>query len=166
MVLKCPKCGKSLPDDVVYCSYCGRGIKQSARTSQVSAGGILLIVAAAASVVIFAQSVRALAMMYNWYPPDVAEAWAPYDQLVAVLTFVGLVFGFLAGALSLTRRSFRWTVVCAVLCTLSGASTWITSVIAPGANPVFSFFYFFLPLFIPALIGTLLIFPRKAEFKQ
>jgi len=125
-----------------------------------------MIVAAVASLIIFVQSVRALITIYNWYPPAVAQAWTPYDQMVAVFTFAGLVSGFSAGGLSLARKSFTWTMVSATLGTLLGAATWVTSLITPGANVVSSFFYFFLPLFTPALIGTALVYPRKAEFKR
>jgi len=166
MALKCPKCGKILPDDAVYCLYCGHGIQPYARTSQVSAGGILIIVAAVTSLIIFIQSLRALITIYNWYPLAVAQAWAPYDLLVAIFTFTGLMFGLSAGILTLARRSYVWTMVSATLCTLSGAATWITSMIAPGSNVQSSLIYFFLPLFVPALIGTALIFPRNPEFKQ
>lgn len=164
MVISCPKCGKTIQDDSVYCSYCGHGLKPSAKTIQVSAGGTLLIIAAVASFIFFALSVKALATIYNWYPPETAQAWTPYNQLIAVFTFAGLVFGFLAGLLSLARKDYGRTVLLSVLCTVSGLGTFVASIITPSSNVVFSFFYFFLPLFLPAAVGTVLIYPRRAEF--
>lgn len=162
---KCPKCGENVADDSVYCPHCGHGIKPSARTSQVSAAGTLMIIAAVAGFIFFLVSVRALSQIYSWYPPTVAESWLVYDQMLTGFSFTGFLFGFLSGLLSLARRRYNLTMACAVLCTLSGAGAWTVSMIIPLANAWYSFLYYFLPAFTTALIGTVLIYPRKAEFK-
>jgi len=166
MVSTCPKCGRNVPDDSVYCPHCGHGIQPSARTMQVSAGGTLLIVAGVASLIFFAQSIRALTQIHTWYPPVFAQSWLVYIQVFTVFSFTGLLFGVSAGTLSLARRSFRWTMASAVICTLSGAGAWTISMIIPFANPWYSLLYYFLPMFAAALIGTVLIYPRRAEFKR
>jgi hypothetical protein len=166
MVRKCPKCGRNVPDDSVYCAYCGYGMQSSARTTQVSSGATLIIVATVASLIHFILSIKALANIYLWYPPTVAEGWVPYDKMLLALSFTGFLGGISAGALSLARKRYRWTMASAVLCTLSGAGAWITSIIIPFADWGYSTFYFFLPMFVPAIIGTLLIYPRMVEFKQ
>ena len=166
MVVKCPKCAREVQDDSVYCPHCGHGLKPSAITTQVSAGGTLIVVTAVASFIHFMLSLQALANIYRWYPPLVAQNWIIYDQMLTIFSFTGLLFGFSAGTLSLTRRKYKWTIVCAILSTISGGSAWITSIIIPFSNWGYSTYYFFLPLLIPALIGALLILPRRAEFKQ
>lgn len=166
MVSECPKCGKTIPDDSVYCAYCGYGVKPSARSTQVSTGGTLMTVAAVASLIFFVLSIQALLNIYNWYPPLVAQGWFVYDQILTVFSFTGLVFGLSAAILSLTRKSYKWTMASSMLCTLSGGGAWIISMIIPHSNPVQSLLYYFLPLFTTSFIGTALIFFRKAEFNS
>lgn len=166
MVSNCPNCGRNMPDDSVYCPYCGYGVKPSARTNRVSAAGTLLLVAAVTSFVFWVLSLRALAQIYSWYPSEVAGGWLFYDQVLTVFSFTGFLFGLLSGFLSLARRSYRATMLFAFLCTVSGAGAWTTSMIIPYAKAWYSFLYYFLPDFATALIGTVLIYPRKAEFKQ
>ena len=164
MAEKCPRCGRGVPSDSMYCPYCGHGIKPSAKTTQVSASGTLLLIAGIASLILFVQSLRALAQIYSWYPRSVADIWLIYDQTLTIFSLTGLLSGFPAGLLSLSRRSYRWTIVSAVLCTLSGAGAWILSMMIPYLYIWYSFLFYFLPVLLPALIGTLFIFPRKAEF--
>jgi hypothetical protein len=166
MVSECSKCGRTAPDDSVYCPYCGHGIKPLARSAQVSAGGTLMIVAAVASLVFFVLSFNALLNIYSWYPPLVAQSWFIYDQIFTVFSFTGSLFGLSAAILSLTRKSYKWTIASALLCTLSGGGVWIISLIIPHSNVVQSLVFYFFPLFATSLIGTALIFLRKAEFNS
>jgi len=164
MIHKCPRCSRDVPSDSVYCPYCGYGIQPSAKTTQVSAAGTLLLVAGIASLIFFIQSLRALVQIYSWYPRSVAADWIIYDQMLTAFSLTGLLFGFSAGLFSLSRRSYRWTMISAVLCTLSGAGAWILSMIIPYVYAWYSFLFYFLPVLLPALTGTLFIYPRKAEF--
>lgn len=166
MVSTCPKCGGNVPDDAVYCPYCGHGLKPSARTTQVSAGGTLTIVAAVAHLIIFVQSVKALAEIYGWYPPIVAQGWIVYDQMLTVFALMGFLSGLLAGVLSLGRIGYVWTMVSAIVCTFSGVGVWVISMIIPFANVQYSLLYYFLPMVVPALIALVIIYPRRAEFKK
>jgi hypothetical protein len=166
MVFKCKKCGKIVPEDSIYCPYCGYGIKSSAKTVQVSAGGTLLIAAAVVALIFFALSVKALAEIYSWYPPVVAQGWIAYDQMLTIFSFTGFLSGFSAGALALAGRRYLLTIVFTIICTFSGAGAWIISMIIPWANVGYSLFYYFLPVFSLPLIGALLIYPRKAEFRE
>lgn len=166
MVTNCPKCGKVIPDDSVYCAYCGYGIKPQARSAQVSVGGALFIAAAVTSLVLFVFSLYALLNIYNWYPVLVAQIWFIYDQMLTAFSFVGFLFGIFAAALSLTRKSYKLTIVFAVACTFSGGGSWVISMIIPNADLTQSLFYYFLPLFVTAFIGTLLISFKKAEFNR
>ena len=166
MASSCRRCGRNVPDDSVYCPYCGLGIKPSARTIQVSAAGTLMIVAAVTSLIFLILSFRALWMLYRWYPPGVANSWLFYDQGLAGFSFVSSVFGFISGLLALARRNYRLTVICAVVCTFSSAGAWTISLTIPFASVLYSFLYYFLPSFATALVGTILIYPRGAEFDQ
>ncbi len=166
MTFGCPKCGRTVPDYSVYCPYCGYGIKPSARSTQVSVGGAFLIVATAGSLILSLVCLQALARIYSWYPPLVAQMWFVYDQMLTVSSFSGFLFGLPACILSLTRRSYRWTMVSAAFCTLSGGGTWVISMIIPHSDVFQSFLFYFLPLFATSFIGTMLIFFRKAEFNS
>jgi hypothetical protein len=162
--MKCPRCNRDVPDNSVYCLYCGAGIQPSAKTTRVSAAGTLLIVASVASLIFFIQSVRALIQIYAWYPQSVAEDWIIYDQMLTVFSLTGFLFGFSSGLLSLSRRNYKWTLVSSLACTFSGMGAWLLSVIIPYSYAWYSFLFYFLPVFLTALIGTLLLYPRKVEF--
>ena len=162
----CPKCGQNVPDDSLYCPHCGHGLKPSAKTTQVSTGGTLAIVAAVAHLVILAESLKALAEIYSWYPAAVAQGWIMYDQLFTAFAFTGFLFGLVAGILSLARRSYTWTMVSTIICMLSGGSVWAISMIIPYAHVWSSFLYYFLPMFVPSLIAVVMISTRKAEFRK
>lgn len=164
MVLACPKCAKAVPEDAVYCPYCGYGVKPSARTIQVSLGASLVLVATAASLIHFILSIKALMQIYVWYPPVVTQNWIIYDQMLAIFTLASFLLGLFSSTLLLLRRSFRLSVASAFLLTISCVAAWTLSIVEPFSNLGSSFFYFFLPLVLPALIGTLLVYPRKAEF--
>ncbi|MDH5449312.1 MAG: hypothetical protein OEX77_00225 [Candidatus Bathyarchaeota archaeon] len=125
-----------------------------------------MIVAATGSLLFFVLSLQALANIYDWYPLLVAQRWFIYDQVHAVLSFSGLLFGFSGAILSLTRKSYNWTMASTALCTLSGGATWILSMIIPHSDALQSFLYYFLPLFVTAFVGTVLISFRKAEFNN
>lgn len=165
MVSQCPKCGQEVPGDSVYCPHCGFGLQPSAKTTQVSAGATLMIVAAVAHLIIFVTSVRALSSIYSWYPALVADSWLVYDQVLTITSFTGFLFGLSTGALALTRTNYTWTLVSAILCTLSGLGSWILSMVIPFSNVWYSFLYYFLPMVTTALIGAVMIFPRKPEFR-
>jgi Na+-translocating ferredoxin:NAD+ oxidoreductase RnfD subunit len=164
MVSACPKCAEAVSEDAVYCPNCGHGLRPSAKTVQVSLGASLIIVATAASLILFALSIKALMQIYVWYPPVVAQNWIIYDQLFAIFTLASFLLGLFSSALLLLRRNFRWSIALASLLTVTCVAAWTISIVEPFTNLGSSFFYFFLPLVLPALIGTLLVYPRKAEF--
>jgi hypothetical protein len=164
MVSKCPKCGRAIPADSVYCPYCGRGMKPSAKTFQVSTGGTLFVVSGFGNLLFFMIAIQALLNIYTWYPQVIAASWFKYDELLAAIALPGFFLGMYVGALSLIRKSYRWTMILAIICTTQGISAWILSMIIPYSNLWTSVNYYFLPLFLPPLLGTLLISSRKAEF--
>lgn len=166
MVAECLKCGRTIPDDSVYCPYCGRGVQPSARSFQVSIAGALMVTSTVASLVIFVFSLRALLNIYSWYPASVAQVWFVYDQALTVTSLGGFVFGLTAAILMLSRRSYSWAMVFSTLGTLAGGGSWIISMVIPHSTVAYSMLYFFLPRFATSLIGTLLLSPRKAEFSS
>ena len=128
--------------------------------------GAMMIVATAGSTIIFILSVAALQGIYGWYPQFVAQQWFMYDQLLTAFSFLGLMFGALATALILSRRSHRGAVASATACTLSGASTFVISLIQPLAVWWQSLLYYFLPLFIAPLAGTLLTYLQEEKMEH
>jgi hypothetical protein len=133
------------------------------KTAQTNTPGTLMIVATTASMIIFILSVYALQGIYRWYPQLVAQQWFIYDQLLTAFSFLGLIFGALATALILSKRSFRAAVASATICTLSGASAFVVTLIQPLAVLWESLLYYFLPLFITPLTGTLLTYLQGEE---
>ena len=166
MASECPKCGKTIPDDSVYCPYCGRGLKPWAKSTQVSVAGALLIVATSASLIFLILSVQALSNIYSWYPLLVAQSWFVYDQAFTVLVSAEFLFGLLAAGFSLTRKSYVWTMIFSVICACSACGAWVISLIIPHSSFGQSFLYYFMPLLLPSAVATALIFPKRAEFKS
>ncbi|MCW4051648.1 MAG: zinc ribbon domain-containing protein [Candidatus Bathyarchaeota archaeon] len=165
MVSECPKCKRKSPVDSVYCPYCGRGMKPSARSTQVSVGGALMIVATVANLIFFVFAFQAIINIHRWYPPLVAQIWFAYDQFLVMFFFTGLLFGLCTAVLSLSRKSYRWTLASAMLCMLSGGGAWIISMIVPHSSIVQSLLYYFFPLLVAPFAGAVLIFLRSAEFQ-
>jgi len=120
---------------------------------------VLIIVGTAGFLVVFAESVLALQGVYQWYPQFVAQQWFIYDELFTIFTFSGLFFGSLTASLILS--STNRTLITGLLCTISGASVSVTSLIAPLAVLWKSVLYYFLPLFLAPLVGTLLFYHAK-----
>jgi hypothetical protein len=166
MVSECPRCGKAVADDLVYCPYCGRGLKPWAKSFQVSFAGALLIVVTVASLIFLIVSIQALVGIYSWYPPLVAQSWFIYDQVLAALVSAGFLFGLLGAGFSLARKSYVWTMIFSVLCVCSAIGALVTSLIIPHASIMESFLYYFTPLLLPSVVATALIFPRRAEFRS
>jgi hypothetical protein len=115
-----------------------------------------MIVATTGSMIIFILSVAALQGIYGWYPQFIAQQWFIYDQLFTTFSFLGLASGALATTLILSKRSSRAAAASATVCTLSGTSLLIISLVQPLAVLWQSILYYFLPLFISPLTGTLL----------
>jgi hypothetical protein len=124
-----------------------------------------MIIAACGSLIILILSIQALLGIYKWYPQLAAQMWFVYDQMFTVFALSELIFALPATVLSLNRKSHKWTMISAVLCTVSGAGLWITSMTAPIVVLWETVVYLFTPLFLAPLLGTILIYPRKAEFK-
>jgi hypothetical protein len=123
----------------------------------------MMIVATTGSMIIFILSVAALQGIYGWYPQFVAQQWFIYDQLFTTFSFLGLASGALATTLILSKRSHRAAAASATACTLSGTSLLIISLIQPLAVLWQSVLYYFLPLFIAPLTGTLLTILQEEE---
>jgi hypothetical protein len=125
--------------------------------------GTMMIVATLGSLIVFILSVIALLGVYGWYPLFVAQQWFIYDELFTVFSFLGLVFGALATALMFSERSFWGAVASGIACTLSGAGVFVVSLIQPMALLWQAISYYFLPLFMAPLIGTLITYTKKAK---
>jgi len=123
----------------------------------------MMIVATTGSMIIFILSAAALQGIYGWYPQFVAQQWFIYDQLFTTFSFLGLASGTLATTLILSKRSHRAAAASATACTLSGTSLLIISLIQPLAVLWQSILYYFLPLFIAPLTGTLLTILQEEE---
>ena len=120
--------------------------------------GTLMIAATAASLVVFILSAYALQNIYRWYPQLVAQRWFIYDQLLTIFSLLELISGALASSLIVSKRSFTVAVASATICTLSGASAFVLTLIQPLAILWVSLVFYFLPLFVIPLTGTVLTY--------
>ena len=162
MTAESTKHRKTVSIDAAYRAYYPNTPDVAAKNAHTNNGGTLMIVATTASTVIFILSVYALQDIYRWYPPLVAEQWFLYDQLLTAFSLLELIFGALATTLILSKRSFRVAVALSTICTLFGASSFIVTLIQPLALLWQSLIFYFLPLFITPLAGTILtIYEQK-----
>jgi hypothetical protein len=130
-------------------------------TNYLFTAAVLMIVGTAGFLIVLVESVLALQGVYQWYPQFVAQQWFIYDELFTIFTFFGVLFGLLAASLMLSKRSSTGTLITGLLCTISGASVFVTCLIAPLAVLWKSILYYFLPLFLAPLVGTLLFYYVK-----
>jgi len=119
---------------------------------------VLMIFSSVWFLVIFVTSVQALQGIYGWYPQFFSQSFFIYDELFAVFTFLGLLFGFLSAGSMLSNRNPTAAVIIGILCVISGACLSILSLIAPLAVLSKSILYYVLPSFFVPLAGTLLFF--------
>ena len=126
------------------------------RTNFLFLSAVLMIISSVWCLIMFVVSVQALQGIYSWYPQFVAQSWFIYDELFAVFTLLGLLFGFLSAGSMLSNRNSTATLTIGILCVISGAGLSITSLIAPLALLSKSILYYFLPSFLVPLTGTLL----------
>jgi hypothetical protein len=129
--------------------------------SYLFAAAVLLMIGTAEFLYVFIESLLAVQGVYQWYPQFVAQQWFIYDELFTIFTFSGMLFGSLATALMLSKKNSTATLTTGILCTVSGASVFITSLIAPLASLWKSILNYFLPLFLAPLIGALLFYYAK-----
>ena len=125
--------------------------------------GTLLAGSMIGFLIIFILSVNALLTVFEWYPQFVAQQWFVYDQAVTAISFLGSMFGVLSTALIFLRRGSSLTVASALLCTICAASIVTVSLIQPQAILWETLVFFFTPLFIPSLVGSLIAYWRKEE---
>lgn len=156
MSVQCTKHRRTASIDAAYRVYHPDTPDVAAKTAHTNNGSTLMIVATIASTVIFILSVYALQDIYRWYPRLVAQEWFIYDQLLTAFSLLELIFGALATAFILSKRSFRVAVALATICTLSGAFAFIVTLIQPLAVLWMALLFYFLPLFITPLAGTIL----------
>ena len=153
--------GKHVPFSMVDDGFHGDGSDSERRIVHLTVAETMMIVATVGSLIVFVLSVVALQGIYGWYPSFVAQQWFIYDQFFAVFSFLGMMFGAFATSLLLSRKSFWAVLVSGTACALSGAGVFVVSLIQPLALLWQSLTYYFLPLFIAPLIGTLIVYVRK-----
>ena len=117
---------------------------------------VLMIVGSVWFLIMLVASVQALQGIYGWYPQLSAQSYFIYDELFAVFTFLGLLFGFLSAGFILSNKNSTAVLITAILCVISGACLSILSLTAPLATLSKSILYYILPSFMIPLAGTLL----------
>jgi hypothetical protein len=137
------------------------GNERSIVINYLFAAAVMMIAGTVGFLVMFVTSVLAVQGVYYWYPQFVAQSWFVYDDLFAIFTFLGLLFGSLTTSLMFLKRNSNATLIVGLLCTVSGASVFVTSLIAPLAVLWKSVLYYFLPLLLAPLAGTLLFYYTK-----
>lgn len=152
--------------DAVSISNNRDGLDLSIRVAYMHVAVTMMIVATVASIIIFILSAAALEGIYGWYPQFVAQQWFIYDQLLTVFSFLGMASGASATVLILSRKSYVGATASAIVCTLSGASVLVVSLIQPLAVLWQSALYYLFPFFAAPLTGTLLTVLQKDNEDQ
>lgn len=155
MILEGTKRRKRVLVDGVCCADRKGGSSLAPSIAQVYISGTMTIVATVASLILMIEATAALLGIYGWYPQFAAQQWFLYDELLTSSSALQLASGAVATALMLSRRSYLVAMASAILCTLSGASSFVISLIQPMAVLWESLLYYLLPLFIAPLAGTL-----------
>ena len=150
-------------DSSVNDAFHGNRLDSERRIVYVAVAGLMLAVATVGSLVVFTLSVVALLGIFGWYPSFVAQQWFIYIELFTVFSFLGVVFGAFATSFLVSRKNFLLGVASGIACTVSGAGVFIVSLIQPLARLWPAIAYYFLPLFIVPLIGTLIIYMKEDE---
>jgi hypothetical protein len=141
----------------------GDRLDSERRIVYVTVAGMMMVVATLGSLVVFILSVVALLGVYGWYPSFVAQQWFIYDEFFGVFSFLGMVFGAFATSFLLSKSNCWEVVASGTACTISGAGVFVVSLIQPLALLWQTITYYFLPLLMAPLIGTLIIYVRKNE---
>jgi len=124
MVLHCPKCGDNIPEESRFCPHCGAPI-EIAPTVRVKssnlplAGGILAIIAACVCLFVGVLGTLAYAhysFRYHWI------------FLLALIAFVGFVFGLFGGMAALRRKYLEIALLGASFLMLAG----IVDIVVPA----------------------------------
>lgn len=167
----CPQCGKELPGDANFCLQCGAPVAMSfmvARSSLVTAGGILVIVAAAISAIdgFFALSMS-ISVLSSPYPyAYYGGMLAFYNALLVVGSFdiIGFVGGLTAGIQSVLGKRFIVAIAGAVLLMVSGIWNFLMA-FTPYAG-VFWAVIFGIPIIILDSIGLVFVASKKRQFTR
>ena len=118
-IVNCPKCGKKLPDEAVYCLFCGTSIKkEKKRTGFPIAAGVLTIIASCICILVGILFIAAFAVeTYGYYE---------VGYLVpGIFALIGFAFGLTAGILTLKRRTFPLAVIGIIFIMISAFLTFI-----------------------------------------
>jgi hypothetical protein len=157
------RCGKHMSFRIVDDGFHGQRSDSERRIANMVVAVTMMVVATLASLIVFILSVVALQGIYGWYPSFVAQQWFIYDQFFAVFSFFGMAFGAIATYFLLCKKSCWAVLASGIACTISGAGVFVVSLIQPLALLWHAMAYYFLPLFIAPLIGTLIVYVRKDE---
>lgn len=150
----CPKCGKDVSEEDVFCSRCGMRLK-ALPIKDVGfsiAGGVLGIIVA--SICMFVGMIGIAYHTIPYFRPHVGML------LVGPAGLIGLAFGLMGGILVLKRRHVALSVVGISFTTLSG----IIIALATLAEPyTFICLVFGVPVIVLSILSLALIF--TAVFK-
>jgi len=124
MVVKCPKCGSNIPEESSFCPSCGTRIEITPAvrlkgSNLPLAGGLLAIIAAC--VCLFVGILGTLAYARHLY----VYHWL---FLLALIAFVGFVFGLFGGMAALRRKYFEIALLGASFLMLAG----IVDIVVPA----------------------------------
>lgn len=155
--------GKPMSFRIVDDGFHGDRSDSERRIVYATVAETMMMVATLGSLIVFILSVVALQDIYGWYPSFVSQQWFIYDQFFAVFSFLGMVFGAFATSFLLFKKSCWVVLASGTACTVSGAGVFVVSLIQPLALLWQAMTYYFLPLFIAPLIGTLIIYVKKDE---
>ena len=157
MVLRCPKCGDNIPEESSYCPHCGAPIEITPTVKIKSsnlplAGGILAIIDACVCVFVGVLGTLLYASsMYRYH-------WL---FLLALIAFVGFVFGLFGGIAALEKKYFEIALLGTSLLMLSGL---VDVVVMAAARHILLATLVGTPVLILSILSLIFIAVSRTEF--
>lgn len=158
MVLHCPRCGRRIPDDAMFCLYCGKSVRLE-RTGLPLAGGVLVIISSSISIlagVLFAL----IYLMSGTYMSS--QYYSSYPTL-SFFSFLGFISGLYGGIHAIKRESYSSAMGGTVMMILMSIIFSMIGSAAPYSSG-FVTVIFSCPIIILSLLGGAFVASKKKEF--
>ena len=155
----CPKCGKEVFEEAVFCPYCGTPIKRALARRSVypSVGGVLEIIAI--SICLFVGIWDMVALWVVGFSIEARNALG----FMSVSSFAGFGLGLIGAVFTLSRQYFRTSILGAIAVVTSGLIN-ILVFSTMWKSEYYSGLIFGMPIILLAILSLTFTAISKKEF--